>query len=97
MTIYHLAGKTTDSVGSCVFEYKESQKGIEFGDDAEQNKQILDGNVKFQSILSFVAMLSGHDIMDFIDLAKLGNLTDAEVIHKITPFELLEKISRKSK
>ena len=89
-------GKTTDSVANCVFEYNESQKGIEFGDDAEQNRQILDGNVKFQSILSFVAMLSGHDMMDFIDLAKFGNLTDAE-IHKITPFELLEKISRISK
>ena len=90
-------GKTTDSVGNCVFEYNESQKGIEFGEDAEQNRQILDGNVKLQSILSFVAMLSGHNTMDFIDLARLGKLADAEAIHKITPFELLEAISRISK
>lgn len=87
-------GKATSSVGNCVFEYNESQKNIEFGEDTEQNKQLLDSNVKFQSILSFVAMLSGHNIMDFIDLRKLSKLSESDRIHKITPYEIFEIISR---
>ena len=90
-------GKATESVGNCVFEYNESQNSIVFDDDTEQNKRLLDSNVKFQSILGFVAMLSGHDIMDFIDLRRLSLLSESGSVHRITPFEIFDIISRISK
>lgn len=61
-------GKATDGVGNCVFEYNEDKKKVEFTDDAQYNRQKLNGNIKLQSVVAFAAMFANINMNDVVDI-----------------------------
>ena len=85
-------GKTTEAVGNCVFEYDSDKQGIAFGEDVAENKRIVDGNIKLQSLLSFVAMLAGLGLDKILDVRNVITFKGRK-IKDLTLFELLERIS----
>lgn len=84
-------GKATEAVGNCVFEYDVDKQSIVFGEDAVENKKLVEGNVKLLSLLSFVAMLAGVCLDKILDVEFLA-FWKGNKSKDITLFELLEII-----
>lgn len=86
-------GKTTEAVGNCVFEYDSDKLGIAFGEDIAENKRIVDGNIKLQSLLSFVAMLANISLDELLDIKryKVQKWTCKDR-KKLFLFDLLEEV-----
>lgn len=87
-------GKVTDSVGNCVFEYDEAIKKVEFTEDAKQNLQELEGNIKLQSIITFAAMLANIKITDVVNINKLQEMSDSEKKSSESIFDVFDMISK---
>lgn len=87
-------GKVTDSVGNCVFEYDEAIKKVEFTEDAKQNLQELEGNIKLQSIITFAAMLANIKITDVVNINKLQEMSDSEKKSSESIFDVFGMISK---
>lgn len=87
-------GKVTDSVGNCVFEYDEAIKKVEFTEDAKQNLQELEGNIKLQSIITFAAMLANIKITDVVNINKLQEMSDSEKKRSESIFDVFDMISK---
>lgn len=87
-------GKVTDSVGNCVFEYDEAIKKVEFTEDANQNLQELEGNIKLQSIIAFAAMLANIKIADVVNINKLQEMSDSEKKSSESIFDVFDMISK---
>lgn len=87
-------GKVTDSVGNCVFEYDEAIKKVEFTEDANQNQQELEGNIKLQSIIAFAAMLANIKIADVVNINKLQEMSDSEKKSSESIFDVFDMISK---
>ena len=87
-------GKVTDSVGNCVFEYDEAIKKVEFTEDAKQNLQELEGNIKLQSIIAFAAMLANIKITDVVNINKLQEMSDSEKKSSESIFDVFDMISK---
>ena len=87
-------GKVTDSVGNCVFEYDEAIKKVEFTEDAKQNLQELEGNIKLQSIITFAAMLANIKITDVVNINKLQEMSDSEKKSSESIFDVFNMISK---
>lgn len=87
-------GKVTDSVGNCVFEYDEAIKKVEFTEDAKQNLQELEGNIKLQSIIAFAAMLANIKITDVVHINKLQEMSDSEKKSSESIFDVFDMISK---
>ena len=87
-------GKATDSVGNCVFEYDEAIKKVEFTEDAKQNLQELEGNIKLQSIIAFAAMLANVKITDVVNIEKLQEMSDSEKKSSESIFDVFDMISK---
>lgn len=79
-------GKATEAVGNCVFEYGENKKAIVLGEDNKKNHELINSDIKLQSLLSFVAMLANMNIDDLLNVETYGK-------PKVTIFEMLEMIS----
>lgn len=79
-------GKATEAVGNCVFEYGENKKAIVLGEDRRKNHELINSDIKLQSLLSFVAMLANMNIDDLLNVETYGK-------PKVTIFEMLEMIS----
>lgn len=87
-------GKVTDSVGNCVFEYDEAIKKVEFTEDAKQNLQELEGNIKLQSIITFAAMLANIKITDVVNINKFQEMSDSEKKSSESIFDVFDMISK---
>lgn len=87
-------GKVTDCVGNCVFEYDEAIKKVEFTEDAKQNLQELEGNIKLQSIITFAAMLANIKITDVVNINKLQEMSDSEKKSSESIFDVFDMISK---
>ena len=87
-------GKVTDSVGNCVFEYDEAIKKVEFTEDAKQNLQELEGNIKLQSIITFAAMLANIKITDVVNSNKVQEMSDSEKKSSESIFDVFDMISK---
>ena len=87
-------GKVTDSVGNCVFEYDEAIKKVEFTEDAKQNLQELESNIKLQSIIAFAAMLANIKITDVVNINKLQEMSDSEKKSSESIFDVFDMISK---
>ena len=87
-------GKVTDSVGNCVFEYDEAIKKVEFTEDAKQNLQELEGNIKLQSIITFAAMLANIKITDVVNINELQEMSDSEKKSSESIFDVFDMISK---
>lgn len=87
-------GKVTDSVGNCIFEYDEAIKKVEFTEDAKQNLQELEGNIKLQSIITFAAMLANIKITDVVNINKLQEMSDSEKKSSESIFDVFDMISK---
>lgn len=79
-------GKATEAVGNCVFEYGENKKAIVLGEDYKKKHELINSDIKLQSLLSFVAMLANMNIDDLLNVETYGK-------PKVTIFEMLEMIS----
>ena len=77
-----------EAVGNSVFEYDESKKPIVLGRDSDKNRELINNDIKLQSLLSFVAMLGNINIDELLDIKKYGKSS-------VTIFDILEKISKK--
>ena len=87
-------GKATDSVGNCVFEYDEATRKVEFTEDAKQNLQELESNIKLQSIIAFAAMLANIKITDVVNINKLQEMSDSEKKSSESIFDVFDMISK---
>ena len=83
-------GRATEAVGNCVFEYDEDKKPIILENDCEKNHDLIYNDIKLQSILSFAAMLANINIDELLNIEDYGK-------QSVTIFDILEKISEKSK
>ena len=83
-------GKVTEAVGKSVFKYDESKKPIILGRDCDKNREMINNDIKLQSLLSFVSMLGNINIDDLLNIEKYGKA-------KVTIFEILETISERKK
>ena len=87
-------GKATDSVGNCVFEHDEATRKVEFTEDAKQNLQELESNIKLQSIIAFAAMLANIKITDVVNINKLQEMSDSEKKSSESIFDVFDMISK---
>lgn len=86
-------GKVTADVGNCVYDYNDINQKIVFSDNVDKNKRIVDGNVKLQSILFFVAMLVNMKLEDILNLERLFSICKIEIKKEVSLFEVFEIIS----
>ena len=86
-------GKVTADIGNCVYDYNDINQKIVFSDNVDKNKRIVDGNVKLQSILFFIAILANMKLEDILNLENLSSVCKCNIQKKVTLFELLELIS----
>lgn len=86
-------GKVTADIGNCVYDYNDINQKIVFSDNVDKNKRIVDGNVKLQSILFFVAMLVNMKLEDILNLERLFSICKIEIKKEVSLFEVFEIIS----
>lgn len=90
-------GKATEAVGNCVYDYNSKLKEIVLSLDPKENLEIINDNIKLQSILSFVAMLANTNLVALVNTGSLYKQQRKEGIKQTTLFELLEMVSQQYK
>lgn len=86
-------GKVTEAVGNSVFEYNAEKWSIMFEEDVNENIRKLEENIKLQSLLSFVAMLSNTSLKELLDIKKYKVQKETNKNNNgVDLFELLERV-----
>ncbi len=87
-------GKATRGVGNCIFDYDDERDRILLCDNPSSNLQIINGNIKLATILSFVSTLANKDLTFILDTNKLRAECGEEKSNSTTIFEALAMISK---
>lgn len=86
-------GKSTEAVGNSVFEYNSEKWSVVFGEDVNDNIRKLEGNIKLQSLVSFVAMLANTSFNELLDIKRYKKQNGVNKDNKaLALFELLERV-----
>ena len=67
---------------------------VEFTEDAKQNLQELESNIKLQSIIAFAAMLAKIKIDEVVNISSLQEISNSEKKSSESIFEVFDMISK---
>lgn len=87
-------GKRTEAVGNPLYEYKAALNPIIFWRNAAKNKEMVNSNIKLQTILSFSAMLLKIDVEYIYDIDKLAQLTNTTVGETASIYEVIKMLGK---
>lgn len=83
-------GKSTEAVGNAVFE---SSTLLVFGTNIDENRRMVEGNVKLHSILLFAAMRINLQAEDIYNLNRLAERANCGFSGTATLFDVLKMMS----